>query len=79
MPGFDGTGPLGQGPMTGGGRGYCAIPVIGTNFHPVYSFTNYIPAPYAYPYSVFPVRRFNYLGRFGRGRGRGFAHRRWLW
>lgn len=27
MPGFDGTGPLGQGPMTGGGRGYCAIPV----------------------------------------------------
>lgn len=27
MPGFDGTGPKGQGPMTGGGRGYCAIPV----------------------------------------------------
>ncbi len=26
MPGFDGTGPRGQGPMTGGGRGYCAIP-----------------------------------------------------
>lgn len=25
MPGFDGTGPLGQGPLTGGGRGYCAI------------------------------------------------------
>ncbi len=24
MPGFDGTGPRGQGPMTGGGRGYCA-------------------------------------------------------
>jgi len=23
MPGFDGTGPLGRGPMTGGGRGYC--------------------------------------------------------
>ncbi len=23
MPGFDGTGPLGYGPMTGGGRGYC--------------------------------------------------------
>ncbi len=23
MPGFDGTGPLGQGPMTGGGFGYC--------------------------------------------------------
>ncbi len=24
MPGFDGTGPLGQGPMTGWGRGFCA-------------------------------------------------------
>ncbi len=24
MPGFDGTGPQGRGPMTGGGRGYCA-------------------------------------------------------
>ena len=25
MPGFDGTGPRGMGPMTGGGRGYCAV------------------------------------------------------
>ena len=24
MPGFDGTGPRGQGSFTGGGRGYCA-------------------------------------------------------
>ena len=23
MPGLDGTGPLGEGPMTGGGRGFC--------------------------------------------------------
>ena len=23
MPGFDGTGPMGLGPMTGGGRGFC--------------------------------------------------------
>ncbi len=29
MPGFDGTGPMGQGPMTGGGGGYCAVPVRG--------------------------------------------------
>jgi len=29
MPGFDGTGPGGQGAMTGGGRGYCAMPVDG--------------------------------------------------
>ena len=27
MPGFDGTGPQGMGSMTGGGRGYCAMPV----------------------------------------------------
>jgi len=26
MPGYDGTGPRGMGPMTGGGRGYCAVP-----------------------------------------------------
>ena len=26
MPGFDGTGPRGQGAMTGGGRGNCAKP-----------------------------------------------------
>lgn len=26
MPNFDGTGPRGEGAMTGGGRGYCAMP-----------------------------------------------------
>lgn len=26
MPGLDGTGPQGQGPMTGGARGYCVRP-----------------------------------------------------
>ena len=34
MPGFDGTGPRGQGPMTGGGRGYCAVPVGGSGRQP---------------------------------------------
>mgnify|MGYP001473170548 FL=1 len=29
MPGFDGTGPAAQGPMTVGGRGYCAVNVKG--------------------------------------------------
>jgi hypothetical protein len=29
MPNLDGTGPRGQGPMTGGGRGYCAVPLTG--------------------------------------------------
>ncbi len=27
MPGFDGTGPMGLGPLTGRGMGYCAVPV----------------------------------------------------
>ena len=26
MPGFDGTGPRGQGAMTGGGFGFCSVP-----------------------------------------------------
>jgi len=26
MPGFDGTGPEGRGPITGRGMGYCALP-----------------------------------------------------
>jgi hypothetical protein len=30
MPGFDGAGPSGMGPMTGGGRGYCAVPQAGS-------------------------------------------------
>ena len=29
MPGFDGTGPRGEGSMTGGGRGYCVLPYTG--------------------------------------------------
>ena len=27
MPQFDGTGPCGEGPMTGWGKGYCVIPL----------------------------------------------------
>jgi len=79
MPGFDGTGPMGLGPMTGGGRGYCAVPVTGAyNSYPANGSTNYMPIPYAYPYGGFRMRRFYPAGAFGRGHGRGFAHRRWL-
>ncbi len=31
MPRFDGTGPTGQGAMTAGGNGYCAVPVNSEN------------------------------------------------
>jgi len=27
MPGYDGTGPRGRGPMTGGGNGYCMVEI----------------------------------------------------
>jgi len=30
MPRFDGSGPMGAGPMTGGGRGYCRPAGVGT-------------------------------------------------
>lgn len=29
MPGFDGNGPMGAGPMTGGTRGRCNLPITG--------------------------------------------------
>ena len=32
MPGFDGTGPAGRGPMTGWGRGYCVSPAHRARF-----------------------------------------------
>lgn len=34
MPGFDGTGPRGMGPMTGWGRGFCAVPLNDTGNRP---------------------------------------------
>lgn len=37
MPGFDRTGPMGQGPHTGRGLGYCN-PVYDTQYAPAYSY-----------------------------------------
>ena len=54
MPGFDGTGPNGMGPMTGGGRGYCSPRGAGMR-------NNAFPrrAPYAYPgYGAYGFRPF---------------------
>ena len=49
MPGFDGTGPRGLGPMTGGGRGFCAVPVRPA--WPGYPEVGY-GMPYAGPWGV---------------------------
>jgi hypothetical protein len=46
MPGFDGTGPMGMGPMTGGGRGFCSPRGPGVSPRR-YSF--FRRTPYAYP------------------------------
>ena len=32
MPGYDGTGPRGMGEMTGGGRGFCAVPLADATY-----------------------------------------------
>jgi len=34
MPRFDGTGPIGQGAMTGGGRGYCVVELNDSGINP---------------------------------------------
>ena len=49
MPGFDGTGPRGMGPMTGRGFGYCAVP-LGPAW-PVYSGRGFA-GPYAAPWGI---------------------------
>lgn len=86
MPGFDGTGPRGQGPITGRGMGYCAVPVSGLAsargaVAPL--ATPYYPAmamlPGAVPYGI-PGAGYARFGRYlrfgyGRGYGRGFGRR----
>jgi hypothetical protein len=57
MPGFDGTGPRGMGPMTGGGRGFCSPWGIGAALSsgvvPPYLR---VPYPYGSPGAIPPYR-----------------------
>jgi len=46
MPGFDGTGPRGMGPMTGGGRGLCSPFGTRVGWRP-YGARRRAPYPYA--------------------------------
>jgi len=69
MPAFDGTGPLGRGPMTGWGRGYCSPA------GPVYApYPGWAPG-YVIPWYGRGFGRGRGLGR-GWGLGRGFG--RWI-
>jgi len=49
MPGFNGTGPRGLGPMTGGRRGFC---------------TGYFPTPYPY-YAPRPYPNYGFSSSYG--------------
>ena len=85
MPGFDGTGPMGMGPRTGGGRGFCP-PGIGTapyggNFYganPYYGGYPYGGNPYGYGVG-FGVGRGGFPRGGGRGRAFGGGRGRWGW
>lgn len=73
MPRFDGTGPTGMGPMTGGGRGWC------NPYDPRYATYGLYRAPYPVPASTTYTYGFGRprwgLGRgfWGRGRGLGWG------
>jgi len=71
MPRFDGTGPQGQGPMTGRGEGYCAVKLPRPGETPEgYAGLQGTPVRLA-RFTRWP-RPTTWLGRaFGRGRGRG--------
>ncbi len=57
MPGFDGTGPLGMGPMSGRGLGFC----------------NPYGRRFVWRNNPWGFRGFGFRGRFGRGFGRGLG------
>ncbi|MBN2201998.1 DUF5320 domain-containing protein [bacterium] len=45
MPGFDGTGPAGLGPMTGRGNGYCILKKTGTGGRSLIGFAGLAGRP----------------------------------
>ena len=49
MPGFNGTGPMGMGPMTGGGRGFCSVWGLGASMG-MYGLPRW--RGYGYPYQA---------------------------
>jgi Family of unknown function (DUF5320) len=75
MPAFDGTGPMGAGPMTGGGKGWCRTyyagirpPVVGYRFPPFdwgirFGFAA-LPAFPSIPPYYWHFRRWSYGGLY---------------
>ncbi len=86
MPGFNGTGPMGMGPMTGGGRGFCnpyGRAYAGYGAYPMaggyYPNAGMMGGGYAYPRAGFGTAPYGMgMGRgfgMGMGMGRGFFGR----
>ena len=71
MPRFNGTGPQGQGPMTGRGEGYCALPLPESG-QAAYGYAGLQSTSVRESRFARWSRPVMWLGRaFGRGRGRG--------
>ena len=73
MPGFDGTGPMGGGSMTGWGRGYCYA-LAGGAFGPVYGRGRGYARGFGRGLAQVGFRR-GFGPGWGRGYGRGFGRR----
>jgi hypothetical protein len=78
MPGFDGTGPAGRGPMTGGGRGWCNpyTPAY-TGYGPYPTTHPYSYGPYGAPIAGRPARRYGFPAYGGLPWGYGLGRPRW--
>jgi hypothetical protein len=83
MPARDGTGPMGMGPMTGGGRGWCNPYYAGLRA-PMWAYPHLQPFGWGgIPYGFSPGFLNSYPAGFRAfpfhpsGRGRGL--RRWWW
>ena len=83
MPGFDGTGPRSQGPLTGRGEGYCAIRIPESGQVPWgYAGLQGTPVRLGAPFAGWlrPARGVGGTFRRGRGRaGRGRGRRSGRW
>jgi len=85
MPRFDGTGPSGMGPMTGGARGWCTPygraytgygPYRAPYASPVQPYYRGRPAAYGFGRPRWGLGR-GFFGGRGRGWGRGRGRGRW--
>jgi len=80
MPGFDGTGPLGRGSMTGWGRGYCMVPLARSDSAQQPTISAYdTPAQNVYAGRGFFRRGLFPGGGFGRRGCRRYVGTRQVW